>query len=86
MLTSIKIALLVVCGLTIEQVQEIETLFELADDAGDCCVQGGSREMGIVFGGLNRVYLYKDDSIKVSKFHCSDHFLEVAGTLGYTIG
>jgi len=86
MLTPADTTCLFKSGVTMQQVDEIEALFELANDKGDCCIQGGSREMGIVFGGLNRVYLYIDGSIKVSKSHCSDHFLEVAGTLGYTIG
>mgnify|MGYP001180844848 CR=1 FL=1 len=64
-------------------IPEVEALFELCGNRGDLCLQGGGNP--VVFGGLNRVYVYPDGKIKISKFHCSDHFIEVAALLGYEI-
>jgi hypothetical protein len=64
-------------------IPDVEALFELAGSKGDLCLQGGSNP--VIFGGFNRVFVYKDGTIKVSRSHCSDRFVEVATELGFEI-
>jgi hypothetical protein len=64
-------------------IPDMEALFELAGSKGDCCLQGGANP--IVFGGYNRVFVYPDGAVKVSRSHCSSKFLSTARDLGYEI-
>jgi hypothetical protein len=64
-------------------IADVEALFELAGNKGDCCLQAGGNP--VVFGGSNRVFVYRDGTVKVSKFHCSDRFIETAVQLGFEI-
>jgi hypothetical protein len=64
-------------------IPEMEALFELAGSRTDLCLQGGA--VPIVFGGFNRVYVYPNGNVKVSRSHCSSKFLSTARDLGYEI-
>jgi hypothetical protein len=64
-------------------IPEMEALFELAGSKCDLCLQGGGK--AVVFGGFNRVFVYPDGAVKVSRSHCSSKFLSTARDLGYEI-